>query len=102
MSTKRFWPTNLIKAIVDVIEIPLDSLVAPEFKFEITEEAAEHIFCVLNKCDKCLGKVLEAQPYYNELWYRVLPGNGFGESFFCAFKLGETENFAGKRVRMAV
>eukprot|EP00957_Ditylum_brightwellii_P053696 4068220-Ditylum_brightwellii.AAC.1 len=34
--------------------------------------------------------------YLDELWFRVLPRNSFGERIFCTSKLGETENFAEK------
>ena len=55
------WPTNISAAIRSVLLIPCPIPVEPEFKFSMTEEAAQHNFCVLSKYEKNLGRALEAQ-----------------------------------------
>ncbi len=59
---KRFdWSDNLINRIKQVMSTPCSRPSAPEFKFELSEEAMKQNLAVLEKYDFNLGRVLEAQ-----------------------------------------
>ena len=59
---KRFdWPNDLIDRIKQVMGTPCSTPSAPEFKFEISEEAMQHNLATLEKYDFDLGKALNAQ-----------------------------------------
>jgi hypothetical protein len=56
---KRFdWPNDLIDRIKQVMGTPCSTPSAPEFKFEISEEAMQHILATLEKYEFNLGKAL--------------------------------------------
>ena len=59
---KRFnWPNDLIGRINKVMSTPRSTPSAPEFKFEISEEAMQHNLAALDKYNFDLGKGLNAQ-----------------------------------------
>ena len=61
-SEKRFdWPNDLIDRIKQVMGTPCSTPSAPEFKFEISEEAMQHNLATLEKYEFDLGKALDAQ-----------------------------------------
>jgi hypothetical protein len=53
-------PNNLIKIIKKVINIPCNTLIAPEFIFELSQTPASHNLDVLSKYQSDLSKALEA------------------------------------------
>ena len=55
------WPSNITEAVRAVLRIPCLTPIAPEFKFSMSKEAAQHNFCVLSKYNKDLGRALDAQ-----------------------------------------
>ena len=61
LTRKAAWPEDLQKAIKDVLKTQCVKPESPEFKFEMTMEAAEKNFCVLSKYKKDLGKAIKAQ-----------------------------------------
>ena len=61
-TTKHFdWPDDLIGRIKQVMGTPCSTPSAPEFKFELSEEATKQNLAVLEKYDFDLGQALEAQ-----------------------------------------
>ena len=60
---KRFdWPDDLIDCIKKVMGTPCSTPPsAPEFKFEISEQAMQHNLAVLEKYEFNLGKALDAR-----------------------------------------
>ena len=55
------WPDDLIDCIKQVMGTPCSTPSAPEFKFELLEEATKQNLAVLEKYDYNLGRALEAQ-----------------------------------------
>jgi hypothetical protein len=54
--TQHFnWPNKLIARIKQVMGTPCNTPSAPEFKFELLEEATKHNLAVLEKYDYNLG-----------------------------------------------
>ena len=55
------WPDNLIDCIKTVMGTPCSTPSAPEFRFELSEEAMQHNLEVLDKYEFDLGKALDTQ-----------------------------------------
>jgi hypothetical protein len=55
------WPDNLIDRIKKVMGTPCSTPSAPEFRFELSEEAMQHNLEVLDKYEFDLGKAPDAQ-----------------------------------------
>jgi hypothetical protein len=55
------WPNDLIDCINKIMGMPRSTPSAPEFKFEISEEAMQLNLAALEKYDFDLGKTLDAQ-----------------------------------------
>jgi hypothetical protein len=61
-ATQHFnWPDESIARIKQVMGTPCNTPSAPEFKFELSEEATKHNLAVLEKYDYNLGQALNAQ-----------------------------------------
>ncbi len=59
--TQHFdWPNNMISCIKQVLDTPCNTPSAPEFRFELSEEAKQNLE-VLRKYDYDLGRTLGAQ-----------------------------------------
>ena len=59
---KRFdWPNDLIDRIKQVMGMPCSTPSAPEFKFEISEEAMQQYLAALEKYEFNVGKAFDAQ-----------------------------------------
>eukprot|EP00957_Ditylum_brightwellii_P002162 166183-Ditylum_brightwellii.AAC.1 len=57
----RVWPDNLIGAISEVVNKREKLLIAPEFRFEMTAEAAHQNLCILRKYKNDLSIAIKAQ-----------------------------------------
>jgi hypothetical protein len=60
-SQNIYWPDNMISCIKQVLGTPCNTPSAPEFRFELSEEAAKHNLEVLRKYDYNIGPALKAQ-----------------------------------------
>jgi hypothetical protein len=54
------WPYNLISLIKNILGTPCNTPSAPEFSFELSDEAGMHNMTVIRKYQFDLGKALEA------------------------------------------
>ena len=61
ISSKRFWPDNLIQLARELVNSPSIEPAAPEFSFLMNQESAHKNLCVLKKYDYKLESALEAQ-----------------------------------------
>ncbi len=60
--TQHFdWPNSMISCIKRDLGTPCNTPSAPEFRFDLLEEAAKHNLEVLRNYDYDLGRALEAQ-----------------------------------------
>ena len=54
------WPNDLIEQIQEVMQTPCNMPTAPEFNFELNDEAAKHNEAILSKYNFNLGQALKA------------------------------------------
>ncbi|KAL9183869.1 hypothetical protein ACHAXT_004725 [Thalassiosira profunda] len=60
---ETYWPVDLVSAIEEVIRTDSRRPEAPDFSFELSEQAAQKNFCVLSKHGMDLGRAIEAQKH---------------------------------------
>ena len=60
-ASTKFWPSNLLDILEEVVKEQYQAMETPNFCFEMTQEAALKNFCVLKKYSLNLGDAIEAQ-----------------------------------------
>ncbi len=59
--SEKCWPKNLTEVIARVLASPSERLRAPDFAFELTQEAAQKNFILLSKYNFNIKEALQSQ-----------------------------------------
>jgi hypothetical protein len=62
-----WYPENLIEMITYIINQPSPQMTIPEFKFEMTTDAARHNWSILEKYNLNLDNALQAKSYFGRV-----------------------------------